>query len=134
GVNHPGPEEFVHLMMEVIDAKGIRDRVIIQSFDPRTLQVLHRQCPDVELAFLAKPQTTSESNLAWLGFTPDVYSINPAYIASALVVACKEIGTEIIIGNCNDYNEIKRISALGVHRVISDFPMTYLVATEEQTP
>ncbi|WP_262249330.1 glycerophosphodiester phosphodiesterase family protein [Parapedobacter soli] len=128
GVNHPGPEEFVRLMMQVIEAKGIRDRIIVQSFDPRTLQVLHRLFPDVKLAFLAKAKTSLEDNLEWLGFTPDFYSINPAYIDAALVAACKEIKTELIIGNCNDYNEIERISALGVHRVISDFPMTSLAA------
>lgn len=133
-VNHPGPAEFVRLMMQVVDAKGIRNRIIVQSFDPRTLQILHRLFPDVKLAFLAKAKTSLESNLDWLGFTPDFYSINPDYIDAALVAACKEIGTELIIGNCNDYNEIKRISALGVHRVISDFPMTSLAAANEQTP
>src|SRR3546814_6884745 len=60
---------------------------------------------------LAKAKTSLESNLGWLGFTPDFYSINPAYIDAELVAACKEIKTELIIGNCNDYNEIKRISA-----------------------
>lgn len=136
GVNHPGPEEFVRLMMQVVDAKGIRERIVVQSFDPRTLQILHRQFPDVKLAFLAKAETSLESNLDWLGFTPDFYSINPAYIDAALVAACEEVGTELIIGNCNDYNEIKRISALGVgvHRVISDFPMSSLAATKEKTP
>jgi len=133
GVNHPGPEEFVRLMMQVVDAKGIRDRIIVQSFDPRTLQVLHRQFPDVELAFLARAKTSLEDNLEWLGFTPDFYSINAAYIDAELVAACKAIGAEIIIGNCNDYNEIKRLSALGVHRVISDFPIQSL-ATKGQRP
>ncbi|MEC3878407.1 glycerophosphodiester phosphodiesterase family protein [Parapedobacter sp. 10938] len=128
GMNHPGPEEFVDLMMQVVEAKGIRDRIIVQSFDPRTLQVLRRKFPDIELAFLAKSKTTLESNLEWLGFTPDFYSINSAYIDAALVAACKAIGTELIIGNCNDYNEIKRLSAMGVHRVISDFPITSLAA------
>ena len=128
GVYHPGPEEFVHLMMEVIDAKGIRDRVTVQSFDPRTLQILHREFPDVELAFLAKANSTLAANLEWLGFTPDYYSINAEYIDAALVAACREAGTELIIGNCNDYAAIKRISELGVHRVISDFPMDSLAA------
>src|SRR5690606_35471931 len=121
-------------MMQVIDAKGIRERIVVQSFDPRTLQIRHRQFPDVKLAFLAKAKTSLESDLEWLGFTPDFYSINPAYIDAALVAECEEIGTELIIGNCNDYNELKRISALGVHRVISDFPITSLAATKEKTP
>ena len=133
GVNHPGPEEFVRLMMQVVDAKGIRDRIIVQSFDPRTLQVLHRQFPDIKLAFLAKAKTSLEDNLEWLGFIPDFYSIDAAYIDVELVAACKAADTKIIIGNCNNYNEIKRLLALGVRRAISDFPIE-LLAAKEQTP
>ncbi|MFC3198369.1 glycerophosphodiester phosphodiesterase family protein [Parapedobacter deserti] len=126
GIRHPGPEEFVELLMEVVDEKNIRDRVIVQSFDPRTLQVLRRDYPEVKLAFLARAGTSLADNMEWLGFTPDYYSINAAYIDSALVSACGTLDMELIIGNCNDYGEIKRISALGVQRVISDFPITAL--------
>ena len=128
GILHPGPEEFVHLMMKVIDAKGIRGRLTVQSFDPRTLQVLHREFPDVKLTFLAKANSALAANMEWLGFTPDFYSINAEYIDAALVAACREAGTELIIGNCNDYTAIKGIYELGVHRVISDFPLDLLAA------
>jgi glycerophosphoryl diester phosphodiesterase len=49
---HPKPERFVSLMMAVIKSKGISDRVTIQSFDPRALQVLHRTNPGQTTALL----------------------------------------------------------------------------------
>lgn len=125
-VYHPEPAEFVSLLMEVVDRMQIRDRLIVQSFDPRTLQILNREYPDVPLAFLAKNDTSLDQNLSWLGFTPYYYSINAPYIDADLVSRCENLGMKIIIGNCNDYREIDRIQSLGVRRVITDFPIKWL--------
>lgn len=127
GINHPLPEEFVDLMMQIIKEKNIEKRVIVQSFDPRTLQVLRKKFPQMELAFLAKAGTILDDNLAWLGFTPDYYSTNAEYIDPALVAQCKARNITLIIGNCNDYNEILRIAKLGVNRVITDYPIPRLL-------
>lgn len=35
------------------------------------------------------------------------------------------IKTKLIIGNCDDYEEILRLGKLGVHSVISDFPLQW---------
>src|SRR5690606_3690981 len=125
---HPGPQEFVDLMMGVVDAKQIRERLIVQSFDPRTLQILHEQYPDVKTAFLARSNTSLDDNLQWLGYVPDYYSINSPAIDAALVEQCDKLGIALIVGNCNDYDEIKRIAQLGVHRVITDYPLESLAA------
>src|SRR6266404_157379 len=47
-VFHPMPVEFVDLLMSVINEKGIKDRVIIQSFDFRTLKYLHQKYPEMK--------------------------------------------------------------------------------------
>lgn len=130
GVNHPEPEEFVDLMMQVVDEKKIRNRIIVQSFDPRTLQILRQKYPEVKVAFLAKNNTLLADNIAWLGFNPDYYSINAAYIDAGLIAQCNAMDIELIVGNCNDYEEIERISGLGVYRFISDFPITYLMGKQ----
>ena len=44
-VLHPAPEEYVDLIMAVINQKNIAARTIIQSFDFRTLQVMHKKYP-----------------------------------------------------------------------------------------
>ena len=50
GVFHPAPDVFVDEMMKVISSKQISDRVIIQSFDIRTLQYLHKRCPNIPIS------------------------------------------------------------------------------------
>lgn len=121
-VNHPQPDEFVELMMRVVKNKGIQQRLIVQSFDPRTLRILRKNYPEVELAFLAKAGTSLDENLKWLGFKPEYYSANAEYIDKELVTQCKKMGLKLIIGNCNDQQQIYRIAKLGVSRVISDYP------------
>ena len=51
-IYHPAPEEFVDRLMAVIISKQIEDRVIIQSFDFRTLQYQHKKYPSIKTAKL----------------------------------------------------------------------------------
>lgn len=126
GINHPGPKEFVDLMMKVVQKKGIQKQVIVQSFDPRTLQILRKAYPQVKLALLAKDSTSFEDNIKNLGFVPEYYSINAPFIDRELVDQCHQHKTELIIGNCDEHEEILRLGKLGVHSVISDFPLEWL--------
>jgi len=45
---HPMPAEFVELLMSVIKEKKIESRVIIQSFDLRSLKYLHEKYPAIK--------------------------------------------------------------------------------------
>lgn len=128
---HPGPQEFVDLLLTVIFEKGIQDRIIIQSFDPRTLQIIHRKHPEIRLAFLAKKETTLEENIAWLGFVPAYYSADAQYITAALAEKCRKLGMATIVGNCNDYQQFLRIEKLGIRTFISDYPLSYLQKAEQ---
>src|SRR5215217_6972894 len=55
---HPKPDVFVRLLMQVIIEKGIAQKVIIQSFDRRTLQVLHREFPQIKTSLLVEGDDT----------------------------------------------------------------------------
>ena len=54
GVFHPAPAEFVEILMGVLEQKKIENRVIIQSFDFRTLRYLHQKYPGIKTAMLIK--------------------------------------------------------------------------------
>ena len=51
---HPAAEEFVELLMKEIVARKIQEKVIIQSFDFRTLQYLHAHYPSIQTAMLVE--------------------------------------------------------------------------------
>ena len=124
---HPAPEEFVSLLMKVIGEKKINDRVIIQSFDPRTLQIVHRDYPNIKTALLVEDfdKRSPGEQLKQLGFTPTIYS--PAYtlINDALLNECHQKNMKVITWTVNTKSEILRLKQLGVDGIISDYPDLY---------
>lgn len=117
----PAPEEFVKRLMTVIYEKNIQDRVIIQSFDPRTLELIRRQHPKIALMLLTT-KGSFEANMSKLTFLPDYYSPAVKLINSELVALCEKKGVKLVGGNINSKKEIERILKLGVRSFISDFP------------
>jgi glycerophosphoryl diester phosphodiesterase len=124
GVFHPKPEEFVDLLMAVIKEKGIEDYTIIQSFDFRTLQYLHKQYPNMKTAMLIEDfnTTTLDEQIKAIGFTPTIYS--PAYqlVNEDLVKKCHVQKMKIIPWTVNDKATIDKLKAMGVDGIISDYP------------
>ena len=118
---HPEPEIFVKLLMDVIEDKKITPWVIIQSFDPRTLRVLHKKYPHVRTSYLVE-SNSFESNLQKLGFTPSIYSPNAKLVTADLVREVHAKGIKIVPWTINTKEEIERIKALGVDGIISDYP------------
>ena len=118
---HPEPDEFIKLVMEVVEAKKITPWTIIQSFDVRTLQVLHEKYPHVRTSFLVE-QGSLEKNLQKLGFTPTIYSPAAKLVTAGLVKEVQAKGVKIIPWTINDQVEIERLKTLGVDGIITDYP------------
>jgi glycerophosphoryl diester phosphodiesterase len=123
-VFHPAPEEYVELLMKVILEKRVTDRVIIQSFDPRTLQIIHQRYPFMKTALLIEDfdKRSLDGQLTQLGFIPTVYS--PAYILvnDKLLTNCHQKKMKVIPWTVNDKKEIERLKQLGVDGIITDYP------------
>lgn len=124
GIYHPKPEEFVDLIMSVIQEKKIEDRVIIQSFDIRTLQFIHKKYPGIRTAYLYEPPSINSFNsrLKELGFTPTIYSPDYSTVTNAIVKECKELGIKLIPWTVNDLAKMKELKRMGVDGIISDYP------------
>ena len=121
GVLHPEPELFVSLLMDVIQKKKIEPWVIIQSFDPRTLEVLHQKHPNIHTAFLTATNSLSD-NLKNLSFKPTIYSPNLKLVTAQLIEDCHKMGMKIIPWTVNDKYEIIRLKSMGVDGIITDYP------------
>ncbi|GAB3815428.1 glycerophosphodiester phosphodiesterase family protein [Pontibacter rugosus] len=122
GKYHPAPEEFVDLIMAVIKEKDILPYVIIQSFDPRTLEVLHSKYPAVKTALLVENMHGLDKNLARLSFTPTIYSPYYKLVTPAMVAATQRLGIKLIPWTVNDLQDMKRLKTMGVDGIISDYP------------
>ncbi|GGE53838.1 glycerophosphoryl diester phosphodiesterase [Pedobacter psychrotolerans] len=119
---HPEPAEFVELIMDVVNTKKIAKRVIIESFDMRTLQYLHEKYPKVKTSLLIDEKEPFEDYIEKLGFNPTIYSPYSVLVGKGLVDRCHEMGIKIIPWTVNTVKDLKYFMSLGVDGVITDFP------------
>lgn len=123
-IYHPAPDAFVATLMHVINQKNIAERVIIQSFDPRSLQIVHRMYPAIKTALLIEEydKRSLEQQLEQLGFAPTIYS--PAYklVTESLVKACHQKNIKVVAWTVNDKTDIAALKEKGVDGIISDYP------------
>ena len=119
---HPEPEKFVDLLVEVLKEKNILPYVVIQSFDVRTLQVVHRKYPDIKTSFLIENTKSFEENMTLLGFKPFIISPNLKLVTADYVKKCHKQNLKVIPWTVNTNAEIVKLKGLGVDGIISDYP------------
>lgn len=124
GVFQPKPDEFIELLVATIREKKVEDRVIIQSFDFRTLQYLHEKYPAIKTAMLIEGNDprTLEAQVKALGFTPTIYSPAHELVTEKLVQKCHKQKMKIIPWTVNDKQRITDLKGMGVDGIISDYP------------
>jgi glycerophosphoryl diester phosphodiesterase len=121
---HPAPEEFVDLIMQVINHKGIAQRTIIQSFDFRTLHVLNKKYPLIMAAALVEDfdKRSLEVHLSELSFTPAIYSPHHSLVNQNLIKKCHSQNIKVIPWTVNDKPAIDQLKKMGVDGIITDYP------------
>ncbi|WP_142685919.1 glycerophosphodiester phosphodiesterase family protein [Chitinophaga polysaccharea] len=122
GIYNPGPAEFVARVMEVVNRKKITARVIIQSFDIRTLQELHRRYPAQKTALLTGNKDSFSANIEKLGFIPTIYSPNYQLVTPELVKEAHNKKVAVIPWTVDDESELKKLISWGVDGIISNAP------------
>ena len=82
------PQEFVDVVLAAIRTAGKVDRVEIQSFDWRTLPLVHRAEPSIPLVALWTEQT-------WVPDSPWLAGVNPAVVGDP-VIGATLVGANIL--------------------------------------
>ncbi len=121
---HPAPAEFVELLMKEIKENEMEDQVIIQSFDFRTLQYLHKNYPKIKTAMLVEANNKSSfrKQIKDIGFTPDIYSPEFTLVIPDLIKDCHDLNMQIIPWTVNDKKKINELKKMGVDGIITDYP------------
>jgi glycerophosphoryl diester phosphodiesterase len=122
GEFQPSPEEYVEIIMAIVKQKKLEKRVIIQSFDIRTLQYLHQKYPKMRTSLGIDEKEDFENNIKDLGFTPTIYSPYSVLVGKSLVDKCHAAGVKIIPWTVNSVKDIKYLMNLGVDGIITDYP------------
>ena len=121
-VFHPAPEPFVDLLIDVIQQYGIEDRVIIQSFDVRTLQAMKQYYPEYKLALLVGGEQDINKQLAELGFTPEIISPHFSHILKGVELEVGNNNIEFIPWTVNEVADMELLLEHNIKSIITDYP------------
>jgi glycerophosphoryl diester phosphodiesterase len=141
--DHPGisadPQEFVDVVLAAIRAARKVDRVEIQSFDWRTLPLVHRAEPSIPLVALWSAQS-------WVPDSPWLAGVNPAVVGDpvigatlvganilspdyalvdkSLVDRAHSLGLRVIPWTVDAADDMRAQIAAGVDGLITNYPAT----------
>ncbi len=118
----PDPEKFARLVYEVISKNNLKERVTIQSFDPRALQAMRKIDESISLVYLVEGDKDFKKKLKELDFTPAVYSPRYDLITKEDVSTLHAMGIKVIPWTVNDSVQILKTIEMGVDGIISDDP------------
>ena len=123
-IYHPAPEEYADLLMQVINDKKIADRVIIQSFDARSLKVVSEKYPSIKLSYLIDVGDTIplKNFKKLLGFRPDIISPDYSLLTQQITDALHQQKIQIIPWTVDDIEAAKKLYEMGVDGIITDYP------------
>lgn len=119
---HPEPAEFCVLLYDELKKLKVLDRVIIQSFDVRTLQEFRKTHPTIPLALLVENKNGFDANIEALGFLPSIYSPNYKLVDEELVNRCHSEGVKLIPWTVNEEEDMELMVELGTDGLITDYP------------
>ena len=140
--DHPGrsagPQEFVDVILAAVRSAGKLDRVEIESFDWRTLPMVHQAEPSIPLVALYNEET-------WAPDSPWLAGINAAVVGDPMIGAllvganilspryqlvtgkpyvdhAHSLGLKVIPWTVNDAGAMREQIADGVDGIITDYP------------
>jgi glycerophosphoryl diester phosphodiesterase len=146
--NHPDeslpPERFVAVLLDLLRAETFTDRVMVQSFDWRTLQLVQKLAPEIPTVYLTlqtgrDPTVFPDKASEWTaGFNPAEHGKSiPRAIKAAggaiwspylrdltpeLISESHALGLKVVVWTANKPADMVRLIDMGVDGIISDRP------------
>jgi glycerophosphoryl diester phosphodiesterase len=117
----PPPAEFVRLVLAQIRKHHLEARVILQSFDFRTLHEMKRQAPEIKLAAL---YSGPAKDFVAIGREAGADIISPEYrlVTPEQVGAAHRAGFTVVPWTPNTQEQWDRLIQAGVDAIITDDP------------
>ena len=147
--HHPedtlAPEAFIDILLKAIRDAGMTQRVMVQSFDWRTLELLHRLEPNLRTMYLSMdfPTNSTLKDGAWTaghkiedfgGSVPRMVRASAGEVSgiiwaphlknlnAASVKEAQGLGLQVIPWTANEKPQMERLIDWGVDGIITDYP------------
>lgn len=156
--NHPDeslpPERFVAVLLDLLRDEKFEDRVMVQSFDWRTLQLVQQRAPNIPTVYLTlqvgrEPTVFADRASDWTaGFNPAdhgksvprtikaaggaIWSPYWRDVTPALIAESHALGLKVVVWTVNQPPDMARLIDMGVDGIISDRPDLLRQAASEK--
>ena len=150
----PDPQRFVTLLLDLLQQEQFSARVMVQSFDWRTLQLVQKLAPAIPTVYLTQQQGPGATVFPdkasdWTaGFNPAEYGNSlPRTIKAAggmiwspyfgdvdseLISESHRLGLAVVVWTVNKPADMARLIDIGVDGIISDHPDLLRKAASEK--
>jgi glycerophosphoryl diester phosphodiesterase len=117
----PSPAAFAELLYQAIRKHGLESRVIVQSFDFRTLKEMKRLAPQIRRSALYEGGGESFTSIAARA-EAQIVSPNYKLVTPDKVQAAHEAGYQVVPWTANTPGDWDKLIAAQVDAIISDDP------------
>lgn len=117
----PAPEKFAKKVADIIAKYGMEKRVVVQSFDYRTIKHLKKIAPKIRTS-----QLTYEELLDWKpalkSIKADIWSPEYNWITKESVKEMQKANIKVVPWTVNDEAGWQKMIDFGVDAIITDYP------------
>lgn len=122
GTLWPDYKTFCDACIPLLLSKNLGDRLVVQSFDVRSLEYIHKKYPQVELSYLTEDETDIVTILSQISFRPRWWSPNFEVLTPENVSYCQAQGIKVVPWTVDKPEDIRHMVSLGVDAIISNYP------------
>jgi glycerophosphoryl diester phosphodiesterase len=120
GFDGTNPGEFEQALALLIDEWGYENRVVVQSFDHRSLWALRVVAPDVRLAALTLDEPPDFQAVSDSG--ADIWSPHFTSLSADVIADAQSLGLDVIPWTVNTEGDVCSLLGMGVNGLITDRP------------
>ncbi|MCU1272661.1 MAG: glycerophosphoryl diester phosphodiesterase [Bryobacterales bacterium] len=128
----PAPERFAELLLNAIDRHDLRSRVILQSFDFRTLHAMKKLAPEIRLAALDEQEKLGDFVTVARSAEAQIISPEKGMVTPSRVAAAHQAGLQVIPWTANTPKEWDALIAARVDAIISDDPAALIAYLKQK--
>lgn len=118
----PNYKKLTDLVISTVSSLLPNEKVTIQSFDWRVLKYLHKKYPNIRTVALKEDAFDPQKVIHELGFRPYIFSPWFHHLTKENVSALQKMGIKVIPWTVNELTDLKKVKALGVDGIITDYP------------
>lgn len=132
GVHWPEYKEFVDYCVPVLQAAGLGDRLIVQSFDWRALDYINEKYPEFTLSYLIRDHDTDFNEfMGRINFVPEWLSPPHGNVTAEFLAEAWKRGMKVVTWTVDEVDEMRRLIDLKIDGIISNYPDRLLKVAQE---